>query len=132
MGRKKKSDQPDELAALNDLQKSLAIKLQARASHDQFIGLTAQECLELEKQIREKALAWLNDCVDNRSTKGTSVACQVAESMENRITWEENRLAAKDDNNRSNIREIKITYQEPDEKIVSKQGAGNDATDKKG
>lgn len=123
MGRKKKdvpplSDDPDR--------RSLELKLRARANELQYLGLTTKELIKLAEETRELAMLWQYDCARTRTSKGSSVACQLAESAQGHIEWDENRLAAKDDNNRSNIREIKITYQEPDPKIVEKHGAGND------
>ena len=81
--------------------------------------------LELLRQTREYAVRWAHDCVKARSTKGTSVAASIAESMEGRIEWQEGRLRAKEDN-LSSVKEIRITYQGPDPKVLSKVGAGDD------
>jgi len=118
MGRKKKDP-------LDDIRKSLEEKLRACTS-DQCANLSSEELLELMKQTREYAVRWANDCVRARSTKGTSVAAAMAESMEGRIEWQEGRLRAKEENLQS-VREIKITYQTPDERVLSKQGAGDDS-----
>ena len=118
MGRKKKDPS-------GDIRKSLHEKLRV-CERDECAHLTSEELLELAKETREFALRWTHDCAMERSSKGTAVASALAENMEGRILWQENRLRAKEENLQS-VREIKITYQTPDERVLSKQGAGDDS-----
>ena len=118
MGRKKKDPS-------DDIRKTLHEKLRV-CERDECANLTSEELLQLAMETREYALRWTHDCAKGRNSKGVGVASALAENMEGRILWQENRLRAKEDN-LSSVKEIRITYQGPDPAVLSKIGAGDDS-----